>query len=220
MAAITLFGNNTFFDIGTSAWDNAVAANDSTMMSYNSLCGLVPFVRLDPDGDNKFPDCHPTPEGQSDEQNLREHLATWLHGFNDTGSANTAITVAVFLANEALVTMDHWNPIYSSESALRNDRGRTIYGGYGVAVRRPKLTANVVATMTSILAVELLGLATLAWLIYRQPSETRILDVVAFLALKKRMEEQQRQLTEEVASQNTQNKVHSMVDSNPKESLA
>jgi hypothetical protein len=220
MAAITLFGNNTFFDIGTSAWDDAVAANNSTIMSYSSLCGLVPFVRLDPDGDKKFPECRPTPEGQGDGQNLKEHLATWLHGFNDTESANTAMTVAVFLANEAILTMDHWNAIYSSESALRNDRGRTIYGGYGIAVRRPKLTTNVVATMTSVLALELLGLALLAWLIYRQSSETRTLDVMAFSALKARMEEEQRAMTEEVTRQSTYNGSHSVASSTPKASLA
>jgi hypothetical protein len=219
MAAITLFGNNTFFDIGTSAWDDTVATNNSTMMSYNSLCGLVPFVRLDPDRDKKFPECHPTPEGQSDEQNLREHLATWLHGFNDIVSANTAMTVAVFLANEAILTMDHWNAIYSSESALRNDRGRTIYGGYGIAVRRPKLTTNVVATMTSILALELLGLALLAWLIYRQPSEMRTLDVMAFSTLKACMEEKQRAMTEGVTRQSTHDGSNSIASSIPKASL-
>jgi len=121
--------------------------------------------------------------------NARKYLSSWLHVFNDTGAAVTALSSAVFLANQAVVTMDQSLSRYSAGSNLREGSGRSIYYGYGTTIRKPQLSLAVVIGMTGILTLELLCLAILAWLIYRGPSQTRSLDAMAFVSLKERMEE-------------------------------
>jgi hypothetical protein len=196
MTTIALFGNNTFFDIAVQAWNTSLDEN-SKILSGERLCNLVPFARLEPIpftsivtwSDSKFPGCDFGTQTQPELLDARQFLSKWLHGFNDTKTAVTALSSAVFLANQAVVTMDQLLSRYSTGSHSREDYGRSIYFGYGTTIRKPQLSLSVVIGMTTILALELLCLGILAWLIYRGPSETRSLDAMAFLRLKERMEE-------------------------------
>lgn len=197
MATITLFGNNTFFDIALQAWNSSIDDENTKMLSGERLCNLVPFARLEPIGfrpqapatDKKFPGCTTLTGKLFEDLTAQQFLSKWLHGFNDTETATTALSTAVFLANQAVVTMDQWNSRFSNGSTTREGYGREIYSGIGTTVRKPQLSIAVIVVMSCILVLELVCLATLAWLIYRGPSETRTLDVMAFSRLKERMEE-------------------------------
>jgi len=198
MAAISLFGNNTFFDIGTAAWNESLSMDTNSILSYGKLCTIVPFSRLGliyggvdgtPLQEQKFPDCSISSMAYPDRKNLTEHLAEWLHGFNDTAMATRAVSTAVFLANRAGLTMDKWSTLYDTGGSLRDDTGREIYAGSGTTVHRPHISVAAIVIITCILFLELLSLGGLAWLIYRGLSETRTLDVMAFTRLKDCIEE-------------------------------
>jgi hypothetical protein len=198
MASIALFGNNTFFDMATQVWNSSLSADDVEMLSGERLCNLVPFPRLAPvkessssyttSGDRGFPDCETATRKTSEKFTAREFLSKWLHGFNNTDTAITALTAAVFLANQAVLTTDQWSSRFGSNSG-RSAYGRHIYSGFGTTVRKPKLSVGVTAAMSCILVLEVLCLAILGWLVYRGPSESPTLDVMAFTRLKERMEE-------------------------------
>ncbi|KAH4097576.1 hypothetical protein HBI56_137540 [Parastagonospora nodorum] len=198
MTTIALFGNNTFFEIAVQTW-NASLDENSKILPGERLCNLVPFARLEPIpftstsivtwSDSKSPGCDFGIQTQPELLDARQFLSKWLHGFNDTKTAVTALSSAVFLANQAVVTMDQLLSRYSIGSDAREDYGRSIYSGYATTIRKPQLSLSVVIGMTTILTLQLLCLAILAWLIYRGPSETRSLDAMAFLRLKERMEE-------------------------------
>ena len=197
MATIALFGNNTFFDIAVQAWNSSTDDENTRILSGERLCNLVPFARLEPISfviqepatDRKFPECTTGTRTLFERLTARQFLSKWLHGFNDTETATTALSTAVFLTNQAVVTMDQWSSRFSNGSTTRRGYGREIYSGIGTTVRKPQLSIAVIVVMSCILFLELMCLATLAWLIYRGPSETWTLDVTAFSRLKERMEE-------------------------------
>lgn len=200
MVAISLFGNKTFFDTAILAWDDTTNDNDTDYLPYHQFCSFVPFARLDPDErDNSFPACYTSAERRPTWGNLKEYCSKWLLGFNDTHTATTALSTSMFLANEAVVTMDQWHAEYTARRGGYYDRtGRTIYSGVGASIHKPKLPIAAFVVITILLCLELLGLALLAWLIYRGPSETRSLDVMAVSRLMASMEEDKNsQLTAE-----------------------
>jgi hypothetical protein len=167
MASIVLFGNNTFFDIASQAWNSSISEDSAKMLSGERLCNLVPFARLDPmrppdtsmdkSSDRKFPGCETDQYELHEELSAREFLSKWLHGFNDTDTAVTALTTAVFIVNQAVVTIDQWSSRFSSESNSRDNYGRTIYSGFGTTIRKPQLSAGVTAAMSCILMLEVLS---------------------------------------------------------------
>lgn len=193
MTAAVLFGNNTFFDTATLAWNDTITDADvDNLLPYYKLCSLVPFARLDPPKskeEQKFPDCRTSSVPFSDGRDLKVHLSTWLHGFNDTNTATTALSSAVLLANEALLTIGKWNSMYANTADLY---GRLIYSGPGASIRKPKISSPAMIILTLILFLELLALGLLAWLIYRGPSETRILDTMAVSRIMASMDEEKR----------------------------
>lgn len=169
MTAIALFGKNTYFDIAAQAW-NSSANENSNMLSGERICNVVPFARLEPrtwdelhtDSDTRFPGCDPRTETEPEQLHARQFLSKWLHGFNNTGIALTALSSAVFLANRAVVTTDQFISRYRIGSSSRDGYGRSIYSGYGTTISKPQLSLSVVIGMNSILALELLRLAILA----------------------------------------------------------
>ncbi|PVH92033.1 hypothetical protein DM02DRAFT_605875 [Periconia macrospinosa] len=205
MAAISLFGNHTFFDMGVAAWNKSSQRDLQETAAYQDICNIVPFARLDPRqhklfpedvwSDSQFPGCDPDPTAYRDKRKLTEYVAEWLHGFNDTDTGTKAISTAVVLANQAAVTMDKWRSAYDNDiknstvipgvlqdGGLRNT-GSEIYAGVGTNIRKPSLSTTAIIIISCLLLLELLGLAILAFLIYRGPSETRTLDAMAFAKL-------------------------------------
>lgn len=195
MTAVSLFGNKTFFELGTSAWNDTGSNSELEFLNYDKLCSLVPFSRLEPldvgqsnDGPaakEKFPACNIFARDQIDDLTLRDRLSRWLHGFNKTDQVTKAMTAGVFLANKASLTLNQWrdrNNAYYPEST-----GRNIYTAPGVTVNKPDVSTANIIVLSILLFIELLALGVLTWLIYRKPSESRSLDALTFLSLKERI---------------------------------
>ena len=200
MAAVAIFGNKSFFDSAILAWNDTFNQNDTNKLPYKSICNTVPFARLDVNeyDKDKFPGCYAYAEMNLSWQSVKQYLSTWLLGFNSTQTAATALSTAVYLANEAVLTMDQWNTEYTGNDGYYYRRaGRTIYAGIGATLHKPKLSVGATATITSILFLQLVGLALLAWLIYRVPSETRSLDVMTFSRLAASMEDEKKEADSE-----------------------
>jgi hypothetical protein len=196
MAAISLFGNMSFFDLATQTWNSTFDNTTADAIAYNRLCSLVPFARLDPIlpyhrdyRPGKFPACSASMPRAYDPKTMREYLSAWLHGFNDTQQATRAISIATFLVNEATLTMDKWLPKYTFGLSSRSTGGRTIYTGSGATIHKPKLSFAAIIIVSCVLLLEIVGLAILTWLIYRSPSEAPRLDVTTFTKLKEDMEQ-------------------------------
>ena len=180
--------------MGTKAWNNSDNQGPGGF-SWDQVCTFLPFAQLDPPSGtkyptriNRFPPCRLLAFPSRSDTTWRETLAEWLHGFNDTGSATKAISTAVYLANQVVVTADKWDTNYKAGGGLRQDSGRTIYSGTGTTIRKPDLSVASMIVVSCIIFFELLALSSLAWLIYRGLSKTRSLDVIAFTKLKRSIE--------------------------------
>lgn len=182
MAAISLFGNKTLFESAMLAWDDTINTEDTNILPLQNICSGAAFSKLDPEElyDSEFPGCEQFSEQTFTFSTLKEYTRLWLQGFDDTDSATTAMTAAVYLANEATLTMSHWNSEYmpSIYGPYFRHPGRIIYSGSGTHLQKPKLSVVAAVTISALLSLQLLGIVALTWLIYRGPSETTSLDAV------------------------------------------
>ena len=81
----------------------------------------------------------------------------------------------MFLANQATLTPQVVDPSYTAVTAP----GRIIYSATGTSIQKPKLSIAAFVIISLLLFLQVLGVAILAYLIYRRPTETRVLDARA-----------------------------------------
>lgn len=188
-------------ETATLAYNRTINSNDDDPLPFRSPCNLVPFGRLHDStfpNTKYFPSCRMPdgPRSLNDEvplttwETLKYHRFRWLHGFNDTETAEMALSSAIFLANKATLTLDQWADEFTdfgcdelqktctgrSYHGKRDFRGRTIYSADGTTVHKPKISNTAVVVMSTYLAVQLVALAVLTWQIYRAPSSISWLD--------------------------------------------
>lgn len=229
MAALSLFGNKTFFDLGVQAWNKTFDKTNQDAIPYNTLCNLVSFSRMHPENHliysepplhERFPACEMFAHEVYGPQTLKDFFSAWLHGFNNTNQAAKALSLAVYLVNEAAFTVDTWQTKYQRRQiiggAIAAEGGRVIFSGSGATIQKPKLPLVSIIVITCILSLELLGLAILAWLIYRGPSETRSLDVMTFSKLKEGLKEEEKDNAEDGSRTSVKDTVAWSMEEHPK----
>lgn len=176
MTAVSLFGNDSFFEFSELAYNTSI--DSGTDWPYPQLCNVLPFSGLH--GYNygaKFPDCAVDADQKPTYGAIRRTFNDWLYAFNDTGSAQTALTAGTFLANQAVLTF----PVWYRESDLLHSAAsgsRPIRSGKGESIQRPRLTKIAIAAISALIATQVLGLVLLTWFIYTTPTHTRTLDAM------------------------------------------
>lgn len=114
-------------------------------------------------------------------------IHAWIRSFapiqrhvdrNVMETVESLLQVSLFAANRALLTF------YSLDVAARDEtdqgyEGRIIRSSPGMTVQKPVLDKAVVITLSLVIALQLLGLAYLAYYIYHVPTWSGALDAMA-----------------------------------------
>lgn len=168
-STIAMFGNNSFFHL---------AANSSNF-TYPSVLWQIyqqdktPFTRLnllESDGYNAMAQYTPQTSPSSDIE-LATYLGGWSYTFADTDFAAHALEAGMFFANQALMSIT-----VRVEGALQ---ARPIFTAPGLAVLKPVMSIAQVTIVSTLILVQIVGLAWLIWYIYQVPSWSHSFDSVA-----------------------------------------
>lgn len=177
MSAISLFGPESFLHAEFQAlWVNF---NESGALSYDQHCSLVPFNNYIIEARNEYNDyCELTEDRQVvDGTIFRKKVESWIYDFEDKDFAEQALGAAMFLANQAVLTMRPWVPEWEAKDRFLG--GRKIYTAPGTTAQKPQLTKTSLVVISSLILLQLLGLGVLAYFIYRRPAEMKVLDAMS-----------------------------------------
>ncbi|KAH7411802.1 hypothetical protein DE146DRAFT_602792 [Phaeosphaeria sp. MPI-PUGE-AT-0046c] len=195
MSAIALFGNTSWLHSAITYTANmtyADAAENKNDLSWQRICAGMPFAGLvtnDATSYSTGEHCRWADEAIADGRNPRpiqllRLIHSWIESFvPDMGLTELDLTeslfqVSMFIANRALLTF------YSPETDIYNDRagyakGRSIYYAPGQLVQKPVVSTPTLIALTILLAMQLVGLAYLAYYIYHIPTWSSALDAMA-----------------------------------------
>lgn len=195
MSAVALFGNTSWLNSALTYTQNMTyenAANNRDDLGWQRICAGMPFAGLvanDADLYSTGEHCRWADEAIADGNNPKPiHLLRLMHswiesfvpdmGSNELDMTESLLEVSMFTANRALLTF------YSPETDIYNDRagyakGRTVYYAPGQLVQKPVVSMPAIIVLSILLAMQLIGLAYLAYYIYHIPTWSGALDAMA-----------------------------------------
>ncbi|KAF2139223.1 uncharacterized protein K452DRAFT_300300 [Aplosporella prunicola CBS 121167] len=168
-SAIAIFGNESFFHIAASSNGSSAAA------ARDEICrqGNIPFARYSYNMFGKMPDyCNKTlDEDSTSSRTLARLMNGWLWYWNDTKNARELLKASIFLASHETLaqTVDE---TYSQGS-------RTIYTAPGATIIKPDVSTTGIVIISTLIALQVLGLSYVVWYIGRVPIWTSALDAFA-----------------------------------------
>ncbi|KAJ5541954.1 hypothetical protein N7461_007957 [Penicillium sp. DV-2018c] len=171
-SAIALFGNQSWFEVA------ADSSNRTFPPAVQQICqqGRIPFSNLAYSIFESFRGvCSAIATDRSmwsdTDEALSVLLGDWVYSFNNTNTAEMALLTSMYLANRAMLTQ--------TAAAMFEFSSRAIYFGRGMLMPLPVKTLAGTAVVSILIFLQLLGLAFVAWYIYRLPTWTPALDAVA-----------------------------------------
>jgi hypothetical protein len=194
MSAIALFGNTSWLHntvaYATNMTYKGTNTNDSSI-SWQQLCSGMPFGNLGASDLESRPAsvCSSIQQSflvgyEARPDSLLRLIHAWIaefvpkRGENDFKMAESLLQISLFTVNRALLT--YYSPnVNPSGDSTYGWAGRTIYSSPGQMVQRPILDKATTIALSLLLALQLIGLAYLAYYIYHVPTWTGALDAMA-----------------------------------------
>lgn len=180
-SAIAIFGNESFFYIAANS------TNETFPPAKAQICqqGRMPFQRLGlldfTDFQNNCYNISDLRQQRTDDESLARLIYSWAYGFNDTVTAEKALTISMFFANQAMLvrTIDYTSGLFS---------GRPIFSSPGIVIIRPFKTIAGTVIISVLILLQLIGIAYTVWYIYKVPIWTSALDALAVARIGASME--------------------------------
>jgi hypothetical protein len=206
VSAVALFGNESWFGMAKRAlqWNTVAAAVDlcqsyrmpfitSDEYDFHDFSILCTQIPLEAANQSLLPSTTYGPAHYGSD--ITQQLLSWFVMFNNTsfGSQNsttynttsdtslvavTAIGIATFYANEALLTL----------SAQDEIGGRPIYPNVGRTTQRPFMSLPSMIILTVLLIAEVIGLVLIAFYAWRTPAWTNTLTSLTVAQLAHHMD--------------------------------
>ncbi|KAH6871604.1 hypothetical protein B0T10DRAFT_611173 [Thelonectria olida] len=168
-AAMAMFGNASVFHAA------ATANEESYNETVRQICEQVqlPFSRFDLEGTRFTSLVNPCRSfgGEYGDPELQTVIGSFFGQFQDGVVIQTALEVAMFFANEALLTL--------TTSQKYNYNKRPILSSVGDTVTKPKKSIPGLAIISLLVLLQVVGLLWLAAFIYSAPTWTGNLDADA-----------------------------------------
>ncbi len=171
LGVLSVFGSGSFFDIAASHSNYS----DSEQIFCQTL--RQPFIGLNQDTNFwKFSGGMTCNNGNpgDDAYPLLTALLSWLPNFSDPVMATAALTVATSAANTVIL---------STFDSNRGDRHSYVWSTPGSDYQKPNMPVAAMVIISLLVAIHILGLATLAIYASLHPSWTESLDAFAMLLL-------------------------------------
>ncbi|PYH32803.1 uncharacterized protein BO87DRAFT_361993 [Aspergillus neoniger CBS 115656] len=178
-SALALFGNQSFLNAASYA-----ITTNTTRSALFSICqfNALPFTRLSL---TSFSTAGDTCEDllwdidrSSDDywyQYLMNTIYIWIASFNDTQSAATALDMATYFANEAVLT--------STATQDWSYNSRSIYFDSGTVLVKPKWSLAGVIVISVLIGLQILCLCLIVFYCHSVPTWTDSLDAFAMLRM-------------------------------------
>ncbi|KAL6364820.1 hypothetical protein LRP88_00793 [Fusarium phalaenopsidis] len=160
-AALAMFGNTSFFHMAM------VAAEESSNQTAQQICGQVrlPFTRL---SSSDFPRpvsvCDELSFRRDRSGNVLDLLGRYFMFLGSNNMTQDALNIAMYFANEALLTGAADRPLYSNPGRM---------------VSKPKKSLAGLIVITILVGLQAIGLCLLMAFIYSTPTWTDDLDADA-----------------------------------------
>ncbi|KAF4963894.1 hypothetical protein FSARC_8147 [Fusarium sarcochroum] len=170
-AALAMFGNTTFFHLAS------VADEESYNQTIIHMCAqpTFPFRGLFRNMD--VPWCN---YPFYDIPTIDYFIGEYFYGFSDSKVTEQALEMAMFFANEALLTTTaRQRDADFSEWRKNNIDARPIYFNAGSTVTKPKKDMAAVICITVFIGLQVIGLCLLMGFILHTPTWTNTLDADA-----------------------------------------
>ncbi|RAL00317.1 uncharacterized protein BO80DRAFT_425814 [Aspergillus ibericus CBS 121593] len=176
-SALALFGNQSFFGAASNASNSSSARS-----ALSDICRFdaFPFNRLESAGFNMAAAyCDEllwTLEYHDNDflyQQLLFTVYTWIASFNVTETAATALNMATYFANEAVLTNT------AAQGYAHNSR--EIYFDSGSVIIKPKWSLAAVITISILIGLQILGLCLIMVYCHSVPTWTGSFDAFAML---------------------------------------
>lgn len=172
-SAIAIFGNHSFFYIAANS-SNATFPPVTLQICQQ---GNIPFSRL---GLVKFDEfqslCYDINsdwyQRHQNEYDLARLLNSWIIGFKDTDAAEEALGASTFFTNQAMLTQ-------TVDGSWGTMNGRRIFTAPGLVIPRPAMTLAGIIIISTLIFLQLIGLAYTVRYIYQVPTWTPALDAIA-----------------------------------------
>lgn len=174
-SAIALFGNQSFFALASNA------TNSTASSALTSICqfDILPFTRIVltkfGESDGSCYDLAYTLGSGDVYASLTNMIYTWISAFNDTESANMALEMATYFANEVVLTGA------AAQGELQGSRN--IYFSEGTAVPKPKWSLAAVITVSILIALQIVGVCLIMAYTQSVPTWTDSFDAFAMLRM-------------------------------------
>lgn len=174
-SAIALFGNQSFFALASNATKSTAASALTSICQFD----IIPFTRIVLTQFEKSDDsCYDLAYALGSDDvydNLMNVVYTWITSFNDTKSANMALDIATYFANEAVLT---------TAASQGNDMwSRSIYYAKGTPIPKPKWSLAAVITVSILIALQIIGLCLIMAYSHSVPTWTDSFDAFAMLRI-------------------------------------
>ncbi|PWY83250.1 hypothetical protein BO94DRAFT_495556 [Aspergillus sclerotioniger CBS 115572] len=178
-SALALFGNQSFFSVARNATNSSTARS-----ALSSIClfDAIPFTRLDSEGFSTALDtCSELQWMLDNEDNdvfylqLMYTVYTWIASFSENQTATTALNIATYFANEAVLT--------NTAAQGYTHNSREIYFDSGTVLIRPRWTLAGVITVSILIGLQVLGLCLIIAYCYSVPTWTGSFDAFAMLRM-------------------------------------
>ncbi|KAF2826191.1 hypothetical protein CC86DRAFT_293228 [Ophiobolus disseminans] len=196
VSAIALFGNSSWVHNAISYAANMTfhdASRRLDRLPWQRICEGMPFTATYDREVGTFPNpakqCRWAEESISagftpTPRDLLDVIHEWIGGFAPSGTKREMtniedlLHISLFAANRALLTF--YSPNVDGTSGLSSSwRGRTIRSSPGHEVQKPVVSKTALIVLSILIAMQLLGLAYLAYYIYHVPTWTAALDAKA-----------------------------------------
>jgi|SRR5690242_268960 len=193
---MAMFGNTSWLHSAIQYSVNMTYESGSMEKLYwDRLCAGMPYGRLFGSNAGSFP--NPASSCNSVEisisagfrpnaRDLLEIIHKWIEGFvparygkHGLTDAESLLHISLYVANRALLTFYSPNVSGQGASTLLRFRGRVIHTSPGQAVQRPVVSVAALVVLSLLVGLQLIGLAFLAYYIYRVPTWTGALDAMA-----------------------------------------
>jgi hypothetical protein len=173
--AIALFGGESWYKFADSLSNQlrpeeyAPRPEENRTILWEPLCKLTPFNRINDYSIDQYCD------------SWGFYVEDFMHVFNDalnsTYKLEKSLSASMFLANQALLTMDTHE--WREDNKYQDVVGRTIYYSSGMAIQIPVLSTTAKIVTSVLIAAQIIGLIALAIFIYHVPTWTTVLNAMA-----------------------------------------
>lgn len=167
--------------------------NPREKLDWDRLCAGMPYGRLFGALSGSFPSPAQSCRGvdisisagfRPDARTLLNIIHQWIEGFAPEGTvgrltnAESLLQTSLYTANRALLTF--YSPNVDSQTMYDSSfRGRIVYTSPGQSIQKPIVSTAAVIVLSMLIGLQLVGLAFLAWYIYRVPTWVDALDAMA-----------------------------------------